>query len=320
MKPLVSIIVPFFNAAKTINRCLVSIFTQRYEPIEYIFVDDGSTDGSSECVNMLLNDYPHHREHCHFISHDVNMGSYAARCAGLRKITGDYVIQVDADDYVEQGYIEALVEKGLQTDADLVLCDYTVIDGQETRQQHLPQLASSEDLLCKMLTGEVHSALWNKLFKRTVVETIGLNANVVKNMYDDKVLCTEALMVTKKIAQVSLNLYVYHRQLFNSTTYSTRYAIKPEMDFICFCERYFAANDASTLVLKSFDVFKLRVRGKSLLYGSKEELAMTAEFGGSIGKILKLQNIPFYYKGALLLDFFHLRVIIYLFRLFIKKV
>ena len=176
------------------------------------------------------------------------------------------------------------------------------------------------DLLCKMLTGEVHSALWNKLFKRTVVETIGLNANVVKNMYDDKVLCTEALMVTKKIAQVSLSLYVYHRQLFNSTTYSTRYAIKPEMDFICFCERYFAANDASTPVLKSFDVFKLRVRGKSLLYGSKEELAMTAEFGGSIGKILKLQNIPFYYKGALLLDFFHLRVIIYLFRLFIKKV
>lgn len=112
---LLSVIVPVYNVKDYIEKCLESICNQTYTSLEIILVDDGSTDGSER----ICDDYAKKDARIKVI-HKENGGQISARKAGVKIATGDYIISVDSDDWIEKDRFLNLVEKGLSHAPDMV--------------------------------------------------------------------------------------------------------------------------------------------------------------------------------------------------------
>ena len=116
---LVSVVIPIYNVEKHLRRCIESIRNQSYEDLEIILVDDGSPDSCGEiCESYRILDARIK------VIHKLNAGLGYARNSGLDIATGKYVVFVDSDDYVKQDYIEAMVDRALVYQADLVTCGF----------------------------------------------------------------------------------------------------------------------------------------------------------------------------------------------------
>ncbi len=101
----ISIIVPIYNVEKYIARCIDSILMQNYENIELILVNDGSTDNSEAIINVYLEKYPNIIK---YIKQE-NAGLSEARNVGIEQATGDYIMFVDGDDYLEPNLLTSLM-------------------------------------------------------------------------------------------------------------------------------------------------------------------------------------------------------------------
>lgn len=96
-----SIIVPAYNTEKYIDKCLKSIFSNTYKNFEVIIVNDGSTDKTENIINKYIKKY----DNIIYIK-QKNMGLSLARNNGVKKATGDYLLFIDSDDYVEKNLLE----------------------------------------------------------------------------------------------------------------------------------------------------------------------------------------------------------------------
>ncbi|OHT15743.1 hypothetical protein TRFO_42348 [Tritrichomonas foetus] len=102
----ISIVSPLYNKVKYVKRGLESVLNQTYKNIEIIFVDDCSTDGSSEIVESYISKDPR----LHLIKHNYNMGSAMARANGVLKSTGQYIFPFDPDDEIYLDAVETLLK------------------------------------------------------------------------------------------------------------------------------------------------------------------------------------------------------------------
>ncbi len=105
--PLVSIVVPFYNVEKYIAQCLDSIIGQTYKNIEIICVDDCGQDNTAQIVE----EYAKKDSRIRVIKHEKNRGLGGARNTGLREATGEYMLFIDSDDWIEKDTVSAVVEK-----------------------------------------------------------------------------------------------------------------------------------------------------------------------------------------------------------------
>ena len=116
--PTVSIIVPVYNAAPFLSKCIESIVNQTYRDIELILVDDGSSDNSPK----ICDSFAAHDARIRVI-HKENGGVSTARNAGLDVATGEYITFVDSDDYIESNMYEKMMEIIRKYSCDIVMCD-----------------------------------------------------------------------------------------------------------------------------------------------------------------------------------------------------
>lgn len=165
-EPLVSYIIPVYNAEPYIGRCVRSLMEQSYENIEYIFVDDCSQDGSMEVLRHTIDGYPQRKTRTKIIYHNKRRGSATSRNDGLDAATGDYVMFADSDDYVDSDYVEAMVSKAEEEDLDIVYCDFyeTYASGDKLIRQDYG--TNPVKCSCSMLSRAMHGSAWNKNFRR----------------------------------------------------------------------------------------------------------------------------------------------------------
>ena len=122
--PLVSVIVPMYGVENYIARCAESLFAQTYPHIEFIFVDDGCKDRTVDVLRGILGKQePALQARVRIISKE-NAGLPHARKTGLDAATGEYVLHVDSDDWLEPTAVEKLVRKAVETEADIVVYDF----------------------------------------------------------------------------------------------------------------------------------------------------------------------------------------------------
>lgn len=126
VKPLISVLIPIYKVEAYIEKCVKSLFGQTYENIEYIFVDDCTPDNSIAVLQSVMEKYPCRRNRTRIIRNATNQGIAAVRNILLENATGEYVIFIDSDDWVELSMIENLVNEAQATDADIVCCDLIV--------------------------------------------------------------------------------------------------------------------------------------------------------------------------------------------------
>lgn len=160
MNELVSIVVPVYNVEPYIRRAVDSLLAQTYTNIEVILVDDGSPD---RC-GAICDEYAA-RDNRIKVIHQANGGVSRARQAGLDAATGEYVLQVDPDDYVEPNMVEELLRKAIETGADMVTCDYYQND-RVCRQDY----GDAERCIWKCLNWQAALYLWNALISRDFIQ------------------------------------------------------------------------------------------------------------------------------------------------------
>ncbi|MEY8735983.1 glycosyltransferase family 2 protein [Lactobacillus sp. AN1001] len=112
---LVSIIIPVYNVQKYVELCIKSCINQTYENIEIILVDDGSTDSSGK----ICDEYSK-RDNRISVIHTTNRGQGSARNIGLNKCTGDFITFLDADDVLNENFIQILQKLLINYNADIV--------------------------------------------------------------------------------------------------------------------------------------------------------------------------------------------------------
>lgn len=122
---LISVIIPVYNVAGFLDRCLETIVSQSAKNLEIILVDDGSTDGSGDLCDKWMDADSRIQ-----VLHTSNSGAAAARNAGLNIAMGEYIMFVDADDYLAEGIVEKLYAALNECDASCCMCGYIPVDEQ----------------------------------------------------------------------------------------------------------------------------------------------------------------------------------------------
>lgn len=173
--PLVSVIVPVYNAEKTVARCLESICSQTYPELEVIVLNDGSSDGSLAVCRRLAAQDPRIR-----VVDKPNSGVSDTRNCGLALAQGTYVQFTDSDDWLLPGFTERLVQAAEQHHADLVTAPYRMVvprkdGGADTREYSLlpAGVYSKADYLRQAVrypSSFYFGVVWNKLYRRDLLE------------------------------------------------------------------------------------------------------------------------------------------------------
>jgi len=169
--PLVSVLIPFHNAAGTISFALQQLDLLDYPRLEFVFIDDGSSDDAAVLVAAWVASHPKAR----LLIHSTNLGIGVTRCDLLAAANGDYVWFVDADDKWQPSIVSDLVAACIDNAADVAICSFrqTSADGRKKRETvYLPQLIAGRDIAPLLYREQVTGQLWNKLLRRTLFGTV----------------------------------------------------------------------------------------------------------------------------------------------------
>lgn len=140
MKPFISVIIPVYNMADRIGRCLDSIVGQSFKDVEIIVVDDGSADGTAD----IIKEYASKDSRVRYFSQE-NSGVSAARNAGLGTASGEYILFIDADDEIEEDYLRNIADKADSIGADILIWGIKRRFEDGHVQEWKPDLAGSYD-------------------------------------------------------------------------------------------------------------------------------------------------------------------------------
>ena len=312
---LVSVVVPVYNAEAYIERCALSLLQQSHKELELIFVDDCSTDAGIEVLRKTIERFP--ERNVKILLQPKNTGSAMARQRGLDEANGDYVIQVDSDDYVMADYIEQLVDVALKNKADVVICDFLYDYGARQVHCHVNPPTDSHSLLNKVLAGTVHSGLWNKLVRRDIFVEHNIRFTEGLNMFDDKSVFFQVADHAKRISYVTEPLYIYNKTNESSiTSLNKTRAIEPASMLIKQMEDYFCKRGVSKDVWQSLDYFRVNLMRLILLYNPIKEAQKKEESLGSfsIRSVVTHPTLKSIYKLMLLSYKAHLYSLVSLMR------
>ena len=122
--PKVSVIVAIYNVEQYIKRCAISLFNQTLDDIEYIFIDDCSSDNSLNILESVIKQFPKRADNIKIIRNSKNFQVAYTRTIGMKAATGTYVIHCDPDDYVDLDYFETIYNAAINSRADIVATNY----------------------------------------------------------------------------------------------------------------------------------------------------------------------------------------------------
>lgn len=273
----VSLLVPVYGVEKYIRQCSQTLFGQTYDDIEYVFVDDCSPDNSVAVIRQVLAEYPHREQQVRIIRHDHNRGLGAARKTALEAATGDFVLNVDSDDYLALDAVEKLVSCQQLTDADIVSGNYSshFEDGTIVfhREQHLSKGAS---LKLMLLQHTLLPHIWARLIRKTVYTEHGIESVEGINMAEDMALTPRLIHAANKMAYVDDSIY-YYRDDSSASTFANHLSTKHVLSYVKANEtlwQYFSVNDKKREFLFALETGMLNVYYQALAVGiGKQQIA-----------------------------------------------
>ena len=258
-QPLVSVIVPMYNAQNTIRRCVESICGQSYPNLEILLLNDGSKDGTLAVCRELAAADARIR-----LIDKPNSGASDTRNQGLALARGEYIQFADSDDYLLPGCTERLVSAARRHKAALVLASYRMMiphgSGYDTREYSLLPAGeySKVDYLWQ-LTGHAaafyYGVLWNKLYRRDLIRMAQIRfENVV--FAEDQLFNTRYLQAAQRFAAIDEAVYCYIQNPQSVCHTQVRVA-----DMLRHRDRMYRAYRQMCIQLGVYDRFRLRLRG-----------------------------------------------------------
>lgn len=233
MKDLVSIIVPIYNVAPYLKRCLDSLKNQTYSNLDIILVNDGSKDESEEIAKEYLDDSRFR------LFTKENGGLSDARNYGMKYILGSYICFIDSDDYVEKNYVEVLLKNLKENDSDISICNfYYDFNGSLERRDGRDGIYTFNniDSIKEIYKFDSYGVgVWNKLFKKELFDGILFPYGKVS---EDYYIMYKVFYKTTKVVYDTIPLYHYIQRQ-NSITKNKKIkfdTLESSLEFIEFSE------------------------------------------------------------------------------------
>lgn len=224
-KSKISIIVPVYNVEKYLSRCIESLINQIYQNIEIICINDGSTDNSLQILENYTN-----KDNRIKVINQQNQGVSVARNIGLDNATGDYILFVDADDWLEISACETLTK---QIEADLDIIFFAYKRNEKTIVKNYNFQGLNLDYAKKYYWSEIYNktsitnapkGIWNKLYRIQYIKKYNLRFPSRVSHCEDAIFLMEVLMFNPLVKILNETLYNYDCTRENSATKISRLA------------------------------------------------------------------------------------------------
>ncbi|TWF40551.1 glycosyltransferase involved in cell wall biosynthesis [Chitinophaga polysaccharea] len=212
--PVVSIIVPVYNVAPYLLRCMESLRHQTYTSTELIFVNDGSTDNSLAILQSLQQQYPAIK-----ILSQENAGPGPARNNGLDHANGDYVLFVDGDDWIDPQTVARCINEAQTHAADIVCFGFRKVYQQGDSLMEAepwtyePESFINSDYIISFFSEAMHrkdklnTAAWGKLYRRALIEEHSIRFR--QSTFEDSPFVLEAVYASRNIRFLTDTFYAY---------------------------------------------------------------------------------------------------------------
>lgn len=210
----VSILIPCYNVEEYLPHCLQSIIDQTYSDLQIVAIDDGSKDNTWN----ILQDYSKKDSRIE-LYHQSNQGVASTRNNLLDKVKGDYILFVDADDWLELDMVSRLVSYAIESNSDLVMCDRVMNDDDVAINEINISILNREQAIKDFLRHEYFvGSLWNKLIKSELIQGLTFRNDIWYG--EDALFCWSVLLNVEKILVTNERFYHY-RQNINSISHQT---------------------------------------------------------------------------------------------------
>ena len=195
----ISIIVPIYNEEENLRKCIESLINQTYKELEIILINDGSTDKSKEIIESF-------KDKRIIAINKKNTGISDTRNIGIGKSTGDYIMFVDSDDYLELNCIGRLIETAEKENSEIVMFNYYLETPSKRIEIKLPKIEARNLKEDKDLLTKIHLGPCTKIFKAELIKD---NLFPLNLKYEDVPFVVEAVIKAGKISFVPNYLYHY---------------------------------------------------------------------------------------------------------------
>lgn len=245
----ISIVISAYNVEAYIEKCLNSILNQANQELELIVVDDGSTDRTAEIVKT----YQKQEEVEIKLIQQVNQGVQVARQVGMEASSGDYLLWMDSDDWLESKALYQLIQVVHKYPSDIICFNYQCVTSDGDVSSSLLNLEAVNDntFIHCLLTGKLNGALWNKLIKKDFL--IKNNIILPKSLCYGEDLASLVLISTFKPTVFVLNDVLYNYYLRpNSVSNSKQSAIYRLPESLNYVELLLSSSGEYTKELELF--------------------------------------------------------------------
>ena len=211
---LVSVVIQAYNAEKTIRDCLESVLAQDWSDLQVVVVDDGSRDNTLALLHQMAARDPRVE-----VVRQENQGVSEARNTALRRCRGEYVRFVDSDDWLPPDSIRKMVEKAQATGCDLVIAGYNEVIGPMRTRRNLEDredtldIAEVMDRLNRYANSFFYGVLWNKLFRRSLIESQRVSFVPWFRWGEDFTFVMDFLHEAKRVSYMKDVVYHYNRRV-----------------------------------------------------------------------------------------------------------
>lgn len=221
LKPTFSIIIPVYNAQKTISRSIESVLLQEMQDFELILVNDGSSDNSLQICKKYEND-----NHKIRVIDKENGGVSSARNEGINNSNGEYIVFLDSDDTISAQLLTLFYKSIKERNVDLVFCNFTIV----TSTQRLSNVVNVKEVCSKkdisnqfeeLYNSNLLNCCWGKCFKRDLIKC-KFNTNI--QLGEDFLFVLNYLKNAKTVYYLNKELYDYY--FFSDSTLSFTGGIK----------------------------------------------------------------------------------------------
>lgn len=208
--PKISVIVPIYNRENYLEKCLQSIISQDFRDIEIICINDGSVDKSLK----ILEKYKKKDERI-IILNQKNNGVSSARNNGIKKAKGKYILCIDSDDWIEQGYFREIYNRAERDNLDITISDI-IFDYNNKSLKIIQDLKISDlevmdsfEYIKKLFTENFLAYNWNKLIKREILINNNIFYNENMKLFEDADLLLRVIKFSSKIGKLNKAYYHY---------------------------------------------------------------------------------------------------------------
>jgi glycosyltransferase involved in cell wall biosynthesis len=288
---LVSILVPVYNTSRYLGKCLDSICNQTYQNLEIIVVNDGSIDGSYAIMKNFAK-----KDRRIKIFSKKNKGLSNTRNFCIKHASGNYILNVDSDDWIETECIEKLIIAAIKKKADIVVCDLIKdYNGKScVIKEPYPEICNFETFFNYFILKNGINSIWNKLIK--------------KNLYTENDICvyedislgedatTLLRLITKATIIIHISFPLYHYSCF--TQGMSQILRKNVMEYYNGLSKVYDYYNEQNINVDKFPLIRLKVAYVQLAYctlrkaiklGYNDYLVLGHLFDTEIRQIVKLK-------------------------------